>query len=184
MVLESLAKLAELIISATYLFLPALIANAMPVIVVGNIMRRKTPINGGLVFVNGEPLLGGSKTWEGFTSGILGGMLVGVAIALLVSNPYWILYSIVMSLGAMIGDLANSFIKRRLHIKAGNPFIPLDQLSFILSSYALVKILGMDVLLGKEITLVHLSIMTYVALVLHPLANLIAYILKLKDRPW
>ncbi|RLG80470.1 MAG: CDP-2,3-bis-(O-geranylgeranyl)-sn-glycerol synthase, partial [Thermoprotei archaeon] len=98
--------------------------------------------------------------------------------------PYWILYSIVMSLGAMIGDLANSFIKRRLHIKAGNPFIPLDQLSFILSSYALVKILGVDVLLGEEITLVHLSIMTYVALVLHPLANLIAYILKLKDRPW
>lgn len=173
-----------IIVSVTY-FLPALIANALPVVFIGKVIKRKTPLDMGRNFIDGRRLLGPNKTVEGFLIGVIGGLIVGlIYYVALLRNPCIILYGLLMGLGAMIGDSVNSFIKRRLNIPSGDPFIPLDQLSFILFSYLLVKVTGIDGLSIGLINLYHLSIIIVVVMIAHPLSNLIAYLLKLKDKPW
>jgi len=175
----------RLIIISVIYFLPALIANALPVIFVGKIIKRRTPLDMGRNFIDGRRVLGPNKTVEGFVIGVAGGLVTGLTYyVLLLRNPYVIFYGLVMGLGAMIGDSINSFIKRRLDIPSGDPFIPLDQLSFILISYLLVKITGIDSLSIGLIDLHHLSTIVVIVMVVHPLSNLIAYLLKLKDKPW
>ena len=59
-------------ISALLLFLPAGIANAVPVLVkkVPGLSKLKAPIDGGISF-RGKRLLGANKTWRGLISGTL-----------------------------------------------------------------------------------------------------------------
>ena len=170
---------------AVLLFLPALTANAMPVIL-RNIFRKAKliPIDGGRTFIDGERLLGDSKSLEGFAAGIVGGSLVGLAYGWYTGSSVWFIYGALMGFGTMFGDLLNSFVKRRLKIAPGDPFIPFDQISFLIVSYFVVRLSGIVNSLNVEITLTDLAMGTYVVLVLHPLSNLVAYLLGLKDKPW
>jgi len=172
------------VVNSILAFLPALIANGSPVVVIGKLIKKTTPMDFNRKFIDGRPILGRSKTWEGFIVGTLCGAITGAAYSAILSNMLWIIYGLLMGLGAMIGDSLNSFIKRRLNISPGEPFIPMDQLSFVLAAYALVKISGIDSLVGCNVGLTELAIIVYVVLVLHPLTNLIAYKLGLKDKPW
>ncbi|RLG77054.1 MAG: CDP-2,3-bis-(O-geranylgeranyl)-sn-glycerol synthase [Thermoprotei archaeon] len=172
------------VVNSILAFLPALIANGSPVVVIGKLIRKTTPMDFNHKFVDGRPILGRSKTWEGFIVGTICGSIAGAAYGIMLSNILWIVYGLLMGLGAMVGDALNSFIKRRLNIPPGKPFIPMDQLSFVLVAYALVKVAGIDSLVGYNVGLTELAIIIYVVLVLHPLTNLIAYKLGLKDKPW
>ena len=168
-------------------FLPALVANSSPLIL-RNLLKNYefTPIDFNKVLSDSERVLGSNKSWEGLAAGVCGGMLVGTSYVFLLGSSTWIIYSFLMSVGAMLGDLLNSFIKRRLKIKPGDPFIPLDQLTFLYGAYLLAMPVG-NLYLGKmikEVTLVDLAMATYLVMILHPLTNLIAYILKLKSEPW
>jgi len=185
-VLNSLSNdVVELIIMSVIYFLPALIANALPVIFIGKIIKRRTPLDMGRNFIDGKRVLGPNKTVEGFIVGAVGGLITGLTYyVLLLRNPYIIFYGLVMGLGAMIGDSINSFIKRRLNIPSGDPFVPLDQLSFVLTSYVLVRITGIDGLSIGLIDLHHLSMIVVIVMIAHPVSNFIAYLLKLKDKPW
>ena len=172
------------VLKAIVAFLPALIANCLPVLTVGKLIRETTPIDLNRKFIDGKPILGQSKSWEGFIVGVAGGGVVGLAYSIALGNTLWTAYGTFMGLGAMLGDTLNSFVKRRLNISSGEPFIPMDQLSFILVAYVLVKALNLDMLVKHDISLTELAIITYVTLVLHPLTNLIAYKLGLKNKPW
>lgn len=105
---------------ALWFVLPAYFANASPVIFGGG-----APIDGGRTWRDGRPIFGSNKTIRGFTAGILIGTLVGV----LQGRP---LSGFLLALGAMIGDLAGSFLKRRLDLKPGQQAPILDQLGFLL----------------------------------------------------
>ena len=177
----------EELLRSFIIFLPALVANSSPLIL-RNLMKNYSfrPIDQNKVLPDGERVLGSNKSWEGLTAGVCGGTLVGFAYGYFLGSTSWILYGFLMGLGAMLGDLLNSFIKRRLKIRPGEPFIPLDQLTFLYGAYLLI-IPFRNAYLGtyiEELTTADLAMATYLVMILHPLTNLVAYLLRLKNEPW
>lgn len=82
--------------------------------------------------------LGEHKTVIGFLLGIAAGVVVALIqyeIAWnrsLVRYDDWLVLGIALGAGAMIGDCTKSFFKRQLRIAPGRPWIPADQLDFII----------------------------------------------------
>lgn len=99
-----------------------LLANGTPVIA-RKIMsdRFACPLDGGVRFLDGQPLFGSSKTVRGFLSSIL----VTTACAPLVGLE-WKIGAVVGST-AMAGDLFSSFLKRRLRLPSSSRATGLDQ---------------------------------------------------------
>jgi CDP-2,3-bis-(O-geranylgeranyl)-sn-glycerol synthase len=85
----------------------------------------------------------------------------------------------ILSLGALVGDLFGSFIKRRLDIKPGASLPLIDQLSFVL--FALLFALIAE---PNSISLLSAILIVILTGPVHLLVNFIAYILRLKDNPW
>jgi len=183
-VADWLSTLWAEILRAFLIFLPALVANSSP-LVFKNIFRSRklTPIDKGTFLADGERLLGENKSIEGFFAGVGGGTIIGGIYALLFNQSEWVIEGILMGLGTMLGDLFNSFVKRRLKIKPGEPFIPMDQLTFLYGAYLTVYPFN-NFFWTNLITPVDLAMGTFVVLVLHPLTNLIAYLMGLKGEPW
>lgn len=159
-----------------YYIFPAYCANAAPVIFGGG-----QPIDGGRNFLDGKPILGPNKTYRGFIAGIVIGTLVGWAQEVLAPNVGLekgsTLLGFVLSLGALIGDLSGSFIKRRLNLKPGAPFPVSDQIDFAL--FALLFSLAVN-----PPSLTDAFIIIALTLPIHLMANVIAYLLRLKKSPW
>lgn len=129
--------MVETILQTLYLFLPALVANMCPVIF------QWVPIAGKPISTK---YLGSHKTYRGFIVGYLGALLVIFAQSKL-STPYDLLnyetiniflYAAIFGIGAIAGDMIKSFFKRLLKIKPGSPFVPFDQIDFILGSTLLL----------------------------------------------
>jgi hypothetical protein len=98
------------------------VANGTPVIakkILGD--RLAWPLDCGVRFVDGRPLLGASKTLRGILLAILA---TGAGAALI--GPGWQIGVVVGGL-AMAGDLLSSFVKRRLDRKPSSQAIGLDQ---------------------------------------------------------
>jgi hypothetical protein len=98
-------------------------ANATPVIVArlcGN--RFDTPIDALFARDRDRPLFGSHKTWRGLASGALACALIG---ALLPCGAWVGLGFGALALG---GDLASSFVKRRMRLRSGSSVPLLDQL--------------------------------------------------------
>ena len=117
------------------LVLPAYLANASPVVLGGG-----APIDFGRKLGDGRRIFGDGKTWRGLAGGITTGTLTGLLLAnLAASAPYslyasaesYLIAAFIMSCGALFGDLAGSFIKRRTGMAPGRPYLLLDQLPFI-----------------------------------------------------
>lgn len=149
-----------------WLFLPAYFANATPVVLGGG-----PPLDGGADWVDRKPLLGGHKTVKGAVSGIAVGTLVGVAQG----NP---LGGLLQSIGAITGDLASSFIKRRMDLRPGASLPVMDQLGFIVLAVALQHLIPSRPTWEQSVVIIA------VTLPIHYLVNIIAWILGLKRDPW
>lgn len=157
---------------AIWYVLPAYIANAMPTILGGGV-----PIDGGKKMGDGRPVFGSHKTVRGFGVGVLFGSLVGFVQAATLGPILRICSGILQGLGAMLGDLAGSFIKRRKGIKPGDPFPLLDQLDFVLGAVALSYLV-------EPFSLITFLLILSITPPLHVLTNVIAYLLKIKEKPW
>ena len=96
-------------------FLPPLAAY-----VLGN--RFNVAIDGGLRFIDGEPLLGPHKTVRGVLAALLGSFIF---IPFLATRSW--LDVPMAALLACLGDMTSSFIKRRLHLESGHESPLLDQ---------------------------------------------------------
>lgn len=124
------------IINALYFIFPAYCANAAPVIFGGG-----APIDAGRKFLDGKPILGSHKTFRGFFVGLAVGTFVGfVQFVLFRSSSFLqqlllfqstILLGFMLSLGALVGDLVESFFKRRLGLRPGSSLPIADQLDFV-----------------------------------------------------
>lgn len=158
---SSLLWLAETI----YIFLPAYIANATPVVMGGG-----GPLDGGRTWVDGQPILGDHKTVRGTISGITAGILIG----LIQGSP---VRGIFLAIGAIGGDLVVSFVKRRLKMKPGTLFPIADQMGFIVFAVALVS-------LAEPIPWERMVAIILATLPIHYLTNIMAWILRLKSDPW
>jgi len=105
-----------------HLLILIIVANAGPILI-KNILNEKwnRPIDGGLKFVDGEPLFGKSKTWRGLTASLI----ITPVIALMLG--YSVQTGLLISLLAMTGDLFSSFVKRRLKLPSSSMAPLLDQ---------------------------------------------------------
>ncbi|MCX8208141.1 MAG: CDP-2,3-bis-(O-geranylgeranyl)-sn-glycerol synthase [Sulfolobales archaeon] len=171
--------------SKLVLLVPSYLSNTSPLIV-RKFLKRVHPVDFGRNFLDGRRVFGDSKSWEGLLAGVLVGMLSGVALLAFYHSSLHDLAiaGLVQGVGSMLGDLANSFLKRRLGLKPGSLLPVLDQTSFILVSLLLVKLLKVDLRVGVELGLIELVVAITLALVLHPIANYVAYLAKLKEVPY
>lgn len=180
-----MSEAKELALGLLFL-VPAFVANSAPLLS-RRIVRTRHPIDLGRFFVDGKRVFGDNKTWEGFAAGVIAGTLTGIAL-----KPFYpavglaemVIVGLVEGLGAMIGDLANSFVKRRLGMKPGTPLPVLDQTSFIIVAVIMVRVLHVDRLAWIELKLSGMLLAVLAALILHPLTNYIAYKLGLKEVPY
>jgi len=165
------------ILYALYYILPAYCANASPVVFGGG-----KPIDFGRRFFDNKPIFGPHKTYRGFISGVLTGTVVGWVqenLAPLVGLPQGsTLLGFLMSLGALVGDLFGSFLKRRLDLKPGAALPIVDQLDFVLFALLFVSPLRS---LPSPIGIATIIVLT---IPIHLLTNFIACLLRLKDIPW
>ncbi len=168
-----LAGAAGAILAALKYYLPAYVANGAPVV-----FKGKTPIDGGRYFLDGRRILGDGKTWEGLAAGILAGSATAVVLALVLGEPYLAILGLVASVLALLGDIAGSFVKRRLGIERGKPAPVLDQLDFYAAATLGLYLAGAD--LSSEAVLG----LAFITLALHKTTNHLAYKLGLKDVPW
>jgi CDP-diglyceride synthetase len=84
--------------------------------------RWNTPLDGGMTFMDGRPVLGKSKTYRGMAFS-----LVGTVLAAEVLGMPWEIGLMVGGL-AMTGDCLSSFIKRRVGYDSGAMALGLDQI--------------------------------------------------------
>ncbi len=164
------------IFNALYYIFPAYCANAAPVIFGGG-----RPIDGGRKFIDGKPILGSHKTIRGFVSGMIVGTLVGWAQEALAPQVGLtrgsVVLGLLLSLGALTGDLLGSFIKRRLNLKPGEAFPISDQLSFVV----VALLFSLPV---KPPPISYVLIILILTPLIHMLSNIIAHLLHIKGRPW
>lgn len=107
------------------------------------------PLDGGIVLADGQPLLGASKTIRGvflsFLVTPLFSMLMGLG---------WQL-GVVVALSAMAGDMASSFVKRRMALPSSSKAIGLDQIPEalfpLLAARLLLPVTLLDVVAGTAI---------------------------------
>jgi CDP-2,3-bis-(O-geranylgeranyl)-sn-glycerol synthase len=84
--------------------------------------RWSFPLDGGIHFVDGRPLLGKSKTIRGIVLAILLSALAATALGL-----HWAVGAVAGG-AAMAGDLFSSFVKRRLNLAPSSRATGLDQI--------------------------------------------------------
>jgi CDP-2,3-bis-(O-geranylgeranyl)-sn-glycerol synthase len=177
---------------ALWFFSPAGIANAAPILAAKTpgLRRFNTPLDLGYQ-LHGKELFGSHKTWRGILSGVIVGVL-WAGLQMLLYNSYdWVrtitqqvsyshasvlVLGFLLALGALLGDLIKSMVKRRVGVPSGRSWFPYDQLDYIIGG----------LLLSACVVVLHASQYVWVVFVyfgVHLLASYIGYLLKLKDSP-
>jgi CDP-2,3-bis-(O-geranylgeranyl)-sn-glycerol synthase len=169
----------SLILDALYFFIPAYIANTFACI-----LGRGRPVDLGRNFIDGKRILGDGVTIRGSASGIACGMIAGLLMAPF-ENPFLssasfqekLLLAFLLSFGAIFGDAAGSFIKRRLGMEKGAPAPVLDQLNFVVGGLLFASLMA-------EIPAKAIAVLLIFTPFGHLIVNKMGYILKMKEVPW
>ncbi|MFB6176614.1 MAG: CDP-2,3-bis-(O-geranylgeranyl)-sn-glycerol synthase [Halobaculum sp.] len=179
--------LVSVVLGALWAMLPAYVPNNAAVLAGGG-----RPIDGGRT-LDGRRLLGDGKTWRGTAAGTLAGVALAVGLNAAadavgelvgVTLPTFPLAAAVgLALGAMLGDVAASFLKRRTGRERGAAFPGLDQLDFVVGALLCAAILAQGWFLDV-FTLPRIAVVLVATPALHVGTNVIAYWLGLKDEPW
>jgi len=153
-----------------YFILPAYIANISALALGGT-----TPLDMGKNFIDKRQIIGNGVTWKGLILGTIAGTIIGVVQGIISGNIIGgFILGFLLAFGALLGDAAGSFIKRRLNVDRGKPAPILDQLDFIAGALILSS-------LFVKISLTTIIIVAIITLILHLLTNMIAYLLGIKD---
>jgi CDP-2,3-bis-(O-geranylgeranyl)-sn-glycerol synthase len=183
----------EIIIQAFWLIIPAYIANASALLIGGG-----KPIDFGKKYKDGKRILGDGKTWRGLIAGTFIGMTAGFGLSVAAKYLYIYEFPIYISdftgfpimiplifsvcFGALMGDIIESFFKRRIGRKRGEDWIPFDQLDFILGvlffSFLISTIIN---LLGfypsnwflQNFTIYHILVLLIVTPFIHLFSNFV-----------
>ncbi|HEY4953877.1 MAG TPA: CDP-archaeol synthase [Gemmatimonadaceae bacterium] len=157
-----------------YLMAPAYLANMAPPFV-----RFWTgwnrPIN--------ERWLGSHKTVIGAVAGVCVALVAALLQARIhwsggvVDYARWPLIGLLLGGGAMGGDIAKSFVKRRLGIAPGARWIPADQLDFVIGALALIAPLASLSFWDVTMTLA-------ISFIGDVMVNHLAFKLGIRDTAW
>ena len=175
-----------LILQSVYLMLPAYFANMAPVFF-RKINFLDYPIDFNKKLKNKE-ILGKHKTFRGVLFGVLLALIISyIQYSLYRLNFFknisilnysnWVLIGFLLGFGALFGDLVKSFFKRRFEIPSGKPWIPFDEIDFVIVALAFIsfyKILIFEIYLAILIA----------SPLLHILINHIAYYTKIREGKW
>jgi len=175
------------VVTALWAMLPAYLPNSAAVLGGGG-----RPLDLGYSLW-GRRLLGDGKSLRGTLVGWAAGAGLALVLNALVPTAEDLLgvavpefpLAVVLffPLGAMLGDIAASFLKRRLDRKRGAPLPVVDQLDFVVGSLPLAYLAApewfQDTFTGPV-----LLVVVVVTPVIHLAANRLAYELGLKDQPW
>jgi len=139
----------EIILQALWLILPAYIANGSAVLVGGG-----KPVDFYKTWKDGRRILGDGKTWRGLFAGAFVGMTGGFGLSVAAKyimmsdfafiglsdfEGFPLMIPIIFSLcfGALLGDMIESFFKRRIGKERGQDWFVFDQLDFIVGALVL-----------------------------------------------
>lgn len=182
----------EQILTVLWLFLPATLANSFPVLIAKVPFLK--PYNYPMDFHKtwkGKRILGSHKTFRGLIAGVTGAILVAliqqnwyedsvylqehVLFDYASLSPY--VLGVALGLGTILGDATKSFFKRRVGIKPGAPWIPFDQIDFILGGI----IFTLPIF---QLELIYYLLLFPVFITGHVLSNIIGYLIGVKDVPY
>ena len=163
-------KSVNLLLIAKILFLLAM-ANGAPLMgkrVLGD--NLASPIDGGRILSDGQPLFGKSKTIRGVVLAVLVTTMLAPLVDLKLMN------GTIVSAAAMIGDLLSSFLKRRLKIPPSGMTIGLDQIPEAL----LPALVARCVL---PLTSLDIIVIVFIFFVGQLIFSRIFFALKIRDQP-
>ena len=152
----------KLIFASLWYLLPAALGNhnascgnrlPLPEVLKKPLAKLAVPVDSGQT-LNGREIFGKNKTWRGLVVGVITGILVAGIQAFLFFNVdffkyntvidygrvNFVLIGVLMGGGALLGDLIESFIKRRLDKPSGKPWFPWDQADWIIGAMLLSSI--------------------------------------------
>lgn len=154
-----------------------------------SIRRWQTPIDFGHHF-RGKRIFGDHKTIRGLVAGTLMGALIGWLYILIGGSSDWfmqevnliqdinlIFFGAATGFSALAGDAIASFFKRQVKIAPGRPWVPFDQIDYILGAYLFI---GFNLDLDWQVYLIGLLMYT----LLHPCFSYLGYLLRLKQDPF
>ena len=145
------------------------------------------PIDGGRSWSDGRRIFGDGKTWRGLIGGTAAGIVVGFLQIGLESVFGWEyltpLAVVLLAAGALLGDLAKSFFKRRLNKKRGEKWPIADQYDLVVGAFLLLLLFNADWVFATITPLIALWILILTPL-LHRGVNIIGYLIGVKDVPW
>ena len=176
------------IFSILYFCLPAYLLNMAPPIYaklkIFNFLAKPIDLNKKFL---GNPILGHHKTYRGAICSFVTGFLVVLAqqwlyrlhffqkISILnyyQSNVIW--FALLISSGAIFGDLLFAFIKRRIGLQPGAVFLPFDQINYIIGAYIFTE------------HFFHIGLLNWIVLIiltffLHLFVNYLGFLLKISQ---
>jgi CDP-2,3-bis-(O-geranylgeranyl)-sn-glycerol synthase len=182
----------ETILFALWFFAPAGASNGSPVFAnkIPILSKLGMPVDGGKTF-RGKRIFGDHKTVRGFVVGTLTGLAIAALQMILSANFSWVtdisgsvdysnptilLMGAMMGFGALAGDSIKSFFKRQFSVPSGQSWFPFDQIDYIIGG----------ILFSLPFVLLPLTTYIVIAVIwflIHPVATLVGWLLKLKDSP-
>jgi CDP-2,3-bis-(O-geranylgeranyl)-sn-glycerol synthase len=173
------------LIWAFWIMLPAYVPNPVAALLGGG-----TPVDLGKNFSDGYRIFGDGKTYRGLLTGILAGIITGLILIWAAARfpaaslPQHTLLSIILlSTGALLGDLVKSFFKRRFNKDRGAKWPVADQYDLVAGAFLLLLI-GDPAWLFATITLPVFLVIVIITPVLHRATNIIGYMFRVKEVPW
>lgn len=178
-------------LSCLYFFLPAYFANLTPPLVkkakIFEFLAKPVDFNKKFL---GKPIFGSHKTWRGVIFAFLSGFFTAIFQRFLFHFPFFqkislfdytkiniFFFAFLISFGAIFGDLLFAFIKRRLGLLPGAPFLPFDQTNYVIGvALFLEPILKLGLFVW--------FFLFFATFFLHIIVNRIGYHLKVHSAKW
>jgi CDP-2,3-bis-(O-geranylgeranyl)-sn-glycerol synthase len=177
--------LLSILLSAFWIMVPAYVPNPVAALCGGG-----TPIDFNRNYSDGRRILGDGKTYRGLVCGVLAGIAVGALQIWLAGTYNWSFLPqhtavsiILLSFGALLGDMGKSFFKRRLGKNRGDAWPVADQYDLVVGAFVLMLVFDPAWLLSN-ITLPVLIVILILTPILHRAVNIIGYMSGVKKEPW
>ena len=175
------------LVEAFWIVIPAYAANGLAPFAK---FTSRTPIDKGKTWRDGRPIFGAGKTWEGSIIGVVMAVFIASFMGLAFYFLPWDLSPIpldiapmgpvlgfMLGLGAITGDIAKSFFKRRIGFQRGRSFPVVDQLDFILGAFLFASVVA-------PVKISWVILLAIVTPLFHLSANYMAYLAGVKKEPW
>lgn len=172
-------------LAAFWIMVPAYLPNSAAAAVGGG-----TPVDFGKCAKDKKRYLGDGKTWRGLIGGIFAGILIGLLQIHLQGYFGWdflpehtIVTVTALAVGALLGDMAKSYFKRRAGKDRGEKWPIADMYDLVIGSLLLLLIAAPAWVFANISIWILIAILILTPL-LHRGANIIGYLIGVKDVPW